>query len=165
MALARLRNVDVLEMIASVISNLVEGEFMQLRNSGKCLGNQSLPKKYKSSDVETHPDFKYYIEKTFLKTASLIAKACRASAILGNASLEASDAAYNYGRNFGIAFQLVDDMLDFVVSQDQFGKPVNADLSLGLATAPVLFAAQQFPELLPMISRKFNQPNDASIVY
>ena len=55
--------------------------------------------------------------------------------------------AFQYGRNIGIAFQLVDDLLDFIVSADQLGKPAAADLKLGLATAPVLFAAEMFPEL------------------
>ena len=50
--------------------------------------------------------------------------------------------AFQYGRNIGIAFQLVDDLLDFIVSADQLGKPAAADLKLGLATAP-----EMFPEL------------------
>ena len=50
--------------------------------------------------------------------------------------------AYQYGRNVGLAFQLVDDMLDFISSEQMLGKPAAADLKLGLATAPVLFAAQ-----------------------
>merc|ERR1712098_246587 len=64
------------------------------------------------------------------------------------------------GRNIGIAFQLVDDLLDFVVSADQLGKPAAADMKLGLATAPVLFASQQFPVLNDMIARRFSQPGD-----
>jgi decaprenyl-diphosphate synthase subunit 1 len=50
---------------------------------------------------------------------------------------------------------LVDDLLDFVSSADQLGKPAAADLELGLATAPVLFATKQFPELETMINRRF----------
>lgn len=53
-------------------------------------------------------------------------------------------------------------MLDFVVTENEFGKPVNADLSLGLATAPVLYAANEFPELLPLIERKFSQDGDVA---
>ena len=71
-----------------------------------------------------------------------------------------AEAAYNYGRNIGIAFQLVDDLLDFVASSAQLGKPAAADLKLGLATAPVLFATTKFPELEDMIARRFNQPGD-----
>ncbi len=51
-------------------------------------------------------------------------------------------------------------MLDFVVSSDIFGKPVNADLNLGLATAPVLYAALEYPELWEMIDRSFKGKGD-----
>jgi hexaprenyl-diphosphate synthase len=59
---------------------------------------------------------------------------------------------------------LVDDVLDFVVTQDEFGKPVNADLSLGLATAPVLYASEQYPELNPLIERNFKESGDVELV-
>ena len=65
-----------------------------------------------------------------------------------------------YGRNVGIAFQLVDDLLDFVSSSEMLGKPSAADLKLGLATAPVLFASKKYPELEDMIARRFNQKGD-----
>jgi geranylgeranyl pyrophosphate synthase len=55
--------------------------------------------------------------------------------------------------------------LDFVVTQDEFGKPVNADLSLGLATAPVLYASQEFPELNELIKRNFKNDGDVEIVF
>merc|ERR1712107_82667 len=71
---------------------------------------------------------------------------------MGNAVLAGVDNslvenAFQYGGNIGIAFQLVDDLLDFTVSADQLGKPAAADLKLGLATAPVLFAAEKYPGL------------------
>ena len=71
-----------------------------------------------------------------------------------------ANAAYEYGRNVGIAFQLVDDILDFVSSSEMLGKPAAADLKLGLATAPVLFASKKYPELEDMIARRFNQKGD-----
>lgn len=54
-----------------------------------------------------------------------------------------TEVAFQYGRNIGLAFQLVDDLLDFVSSADAMGKPTAADLKLGLATAPVLFACEK----------------------
>ena len=54
-------------------------------------------------------------------------------------------------------------MLDFTVTSDQFGKPANADLSLGLATAPVLYAAEKYPELYPLIERKFSEAGDVEL--
>lgn len=52
------------------------------------------------------------------------------------------ETAFQYGKNVGLAFQLVDDLLDFVASSEALGKPTAADLKLGLATAPVLFACE-----------------------
>ena len=60
----------------------------------------------------------------------------------------------------GVAFQLIDDMLDFQGSSASLGKPALNDIRSGLATAPVLFAAEQFPALLPLIERKFEAPGD-----
>ena len=73
--------------------------------------------------------------------------------------------AFQYGRNIGIAFQLVDDLLDFIVSADQLGKPANADLKLGLATAPVLFAAEKYPQLNDLILRRFSQQGDVEMAF
>ncbi|KAK9473818.1 isoprenoid synthase domain-containing protein [Dipodascopsis tothii] len=148
-ALARLRNSEVVELMATVIANLVEGEFMQLKNTAT--------DETKAATAET---FDYYLEKTYLKTASLIAKSCRSAAVLGGAEENVVEAAYEYGRNLGLAFQLLDDMLDYTVSAADLGKPAGADLKLGLATAPALFAWQRYPELGPMIKRKFSQPGD-----
>ena len=63
--------------------------------------------------------------------------------MLAGCNQDVSQIAYEYGRNIGMAFQLVDDILDFVSSDDTMGKPTSADLKLGLATAPVLFAAEK----------------------
>lgn len=63
--------------------------------------------------------------------------------MLGGADESLSEVAFQYGRNVGLAFQLVDDLLDFVSSSETMGKPTAADLKLGLATAPVLFACEK----------------------
>lgn len=55
-------------------------------------------------------------------------------------------------------------MLDFVVSADEFGKPVNADLKLGLATAPVLYAAEKHPGMWALVDRKFSREGDVEQV-
>ncbi|KAF8945801.1 coq1 putative hexaprenyl diphosphate synthase [Haplosporangium gracile] len=155
-ALARLRNHEVTELISTVIANLVEGEFMQLRNGQVENGRN------RKGSMTT---FEYYMEKTYMKTASLISKSCRSSAVLGGATDEVCDIAYTYGKNIGLAFQLVDDMLDFTVSSDEFGKPAGADLKLGLATAPVLFAWEEYPELGKLIKRNFDQEGDVELAW
>lgn len=150
-ALARLRHPEVTELLATVIANLIEGEFLQLRNTALDEQNPAF------DDAQT---LNYYLQKTYLKTASLISKSCRAAALLGNADSQTVEAAYAYGKNLGLAFQLVDDMLDFTVSEAQLGKPAGADLELGLATAPLLFAWKANPELGELVGRKFGGEGD-----
>ncbi|KAJ6438400.1 hexaprenyl pyrophosphate synthase [Purpureocillium lavendulum] len=150
MAVARLRHAEVMELISEAIANLVEGEFMQLKNT---------------KDDEPNPEWsvdalRYYLQKSYLKTASLIAASSRAAALLGNADSQTVHAATAYGRNLGMAFQVVDDILDYTRSGRELGKPSGADLELGLATAPLLFAWKQMPELGALIGRKFKQKGD-----
>ncbi len=72
--------------------------------------------------------------------------------------------AWSYGRHLGLAFQVVDDVLDLTASSSMLGKPAHNDLRSGLATAPVLFAAEQQPALRPLIARRFKQEGDVSKV-
>jgi geranylgeranyl pyrophosphate synthase len=153
-ALARLRDPEVTELLATVIANLVEGEFMQLKNT-------ALDEKEPQWSEDT---ISYYLQKTYLKSASLISKSCRAAALLGNSAPDVVEAAYSYGRNLGLAFQLVDDMLDYTISEVELGKPAGADLELGLATAPLLFAWKERPELGKLVGRKFAGKGDVGRV-
>jgi len=151
-ALARLRDPEVTELLATVIANLVEGEFMQLKNT-------ALDEK---SPVWSEETITYYLQKTYLKSASLISKSCRAAALLGERTPEVVEAAYQYGKNLGLAFQLVDDMLDYTVNEQELGKPAGADLELGLATAPLLFAWKDNAELGLLVGRKFALEGDVA---
>ncbi|CAH1991820.1 unnamed protein product [Acanthoscelides obtectus] len=126
-----------------VVTDLVQGEFMQL-----------------GAKETENERFAHYLTKTYRKTASLKANSLKAVSVLAGADEKITDIAYQYGRNLGLAFQLVDDLLDFVSSSDTMGKPTAADLKLGLATAPVLFACEKYPELNPMIMRRFQEPGD-----
>jgi hexaprenyl-diphosphate synthase len=153
-ALARLRDPEVTELLATVIANLVEGEFMQLKNTARDEKNPTW----------TEGTVEYYLQKTYLKSASLISKSCRAAAILGGSTPEVVEASYLYGKNLGLAFQLVDDMLDYTVSEAELGKPAGADLELGLATAPLLFAWKENRSLGKLVGRKFSQPGDVQQV-
>lgn len=153
-ALARLRDPEVTELLATVIANLIEGEFMQLKNTAQDEKNP----------VWTEETLTYYLQKTYLKSASLISKSCRAAAILGQNTPEVVDAAYAYGKNLGLAFQLVDDMLDYTISGEELGKPAGADLELGLATAPLLFAWKDNKSLGKLVGRKFAQEGDVQRV-
>ncbi|XP_047741704.1 all trans-polyprenyl-diphosphate synthase PDSS1 isoform X2 [Hyalella azteca] len=143
MMLGKLDNPEVTVVLSQVLTDLVQGEFMQL-----------------GSKEKEDERFSHYLDKSFKKTASLIANSCQAVAILGGADKMVQQMCYQYGRNVGIAFQLVDDFLDFAASSNVVGKPTAVDLRLGMATAPVLFACEKFPELIPMILRRFSEPGD-----
>ncbi|KAG1786114.1 isoprenoid synthase domain-containing protein [Suillus variegatus] len=90
-----------------------------------------------------------------------MAKGARAAVVLGGCreARRGRKWPYAYGRNLGIAFQLIDDTLDFSSSTAQLGKPSFADLRLG-ATGPALYAAEEFPELEDMIERRFGKDGD-----
>ncbi|KAF8559948.1 terpenoid synthase [Imleria badia] len=148
-ALSRLGDNEVVESLASVIANLVEGEILQMKTAGARSGVDS-------------PPGGVYLQKTYLKTASLMVKGARAAVVLGGCREGEvwKEVAYAYWRNIGIAFQLVDDILDFS-SSTALGKPGSgADLRLGLATGPVLYAAEEYPELEPLIARGFKCDGD-----
>jgi hexaprenyl-diphosphate synthase len=118
-----------------------------------------------SSSSSSHDHvLEYYLRKNFFKTASLMANSCKSAALLGNYSTELVQASYEYGKHVGMAFQLVDDVLDFEGSAESLGKPALSDLQAGLATAPVLFALNDntpnASSLLEMMQRKFRQEGD-----
>ena len=105
----------------------------------------------------------YYLRKNFYKTGSLMANSCKSAALLGGYEGAVVAAGYLYGKHVGMAFQLVDDVLDFDGSSSTMGKAALADLNAGLATAPVLFAAERCPEEMDaLIERKFREEGDVA---
>jgi hexaprenyl-diphosphate synthase len=174
-ALARLRDCDVVELLSTVIEHLVRGEVIQMngghggaagadaRGAGAGGVGDASEEDVRRQRHYHQPEglFESYMAKTFFKTASLMANSCRAVTMLAGHGRQAADAAYSYGEHVGLAFQLVDDTLDFTSSASALGKPVLDDLRQGHATAPVLFALDTFPdELGPMISRRFQRAGD-----
>ncbi|VEL31985.1 unnamed protein product [Protopolystoma xenopodis] len=90
--------------------------------------------------------FQMYLNKTFRKTASLVANSCKAIALLATPKLSNGvvEISFEFGRHLGMAFQLIDDVLNFVGNHQDLGKPAKgSDMELGIATGPVLFAAQR----------------------
>ena len=112
-------------------------------------------------------EFELYLQKSYFKTASLISDACKSTALLGGYGLESSvaTACEEFGFHLGLAFQIIDDVLDFAVDSKDLGKPAGADLSLGLATAPILYATREYPELRTLIDRRFKGPGDVTTAY
>jgi octaprenyl-diphosphate synthase len=81
-------------------------------------------------------------ELAYRKTACLFSGCSRLGAVLGKQPKAAEDALAEYGRNAGLAFQLVDDLLDFTASPEKLGKPVLSDLKEGKVTLPLIFALE-----------------------
>jgi geranylgeranyl pyrophosphate synthase len=87
-----------------------------------------------------------YLRRIYAKTASLFAVAAEAAAILGEADERTITAMRFFGREVGMAFQIVDDILDFTGDEARLGKPVGSDLRQGLFTLPVLYYMEQNPD-------------------
>lgn len=92
------------------------------------------------------PDREVYFRRIFSKTASLF-EACSASpAMLVSTDKEFVEPLKTFGREFGLAFQMIDDILDFTTSQSRFGKPIGYDLRHGIITLPVICFSELYPQ-------------------
>ena len=123
--LAHLENLEVIKLISQVIKDFASGE---IRQAGTLFDTETKLEKYE--------------EKIFRKTATLMAASCRSAAVFSNVEDDVKHCMYEYGRHVGQAFQIVDDVLDFVQSEEQLGKPQGQDLKQGNLTAPAIFALQ-----------------------
>jgi geranylgeranyl pyrophosphate synthase len=88
---------------------------------------------------------KNYMNRIASKTASLLSLSAECGAILGHAPRKGITALKDYAFNIGIAFQIVDDILDYVGTTEEMGKPVGSDLREGTITLPVLFLIDRYP--------------------
>ena len=141
--LANLDNLQVVKLLSEVIRDFAEGEIIQSINR-----------------FDIHASIDSYLDKTYYKTASLMANSAKAAAVLSDANAEVAENLYDYGRNLGLAFQIVDDILDFTGSTEVLGKPAGLDLKSGKLTSPVFYALQQQPYLEVLIEREFSEPED-----
>jgi geranylgeranyl pyrophosphate synthase len=87
-----------------------------------------------------------YLNRIASKTASLLSLSSECGAILSHAPQKALTALKGYGFDIGIAFQIVDDILDYTGTTEEMGKPVGSDLREGTITLPVLFLMERFPK-------------------
>jgi len=149
-ALAKLRRTQVVREMAKSLEALVQGELMQLKSS-----------------EEERLSLEYYLTKSYCKTASLMAYSCKSAALLSDHALDSDVviAAEKFGYHFGLAFQVIDDLLDFTESSDTLGKPGLQDMALGLSTAPVLYGIADEPALRELVERKFGQEGDVVAAY
>lgn len=145
-ALASLKNTEVVSLLAKAVAHLVTGETMQMTTSSK-----------------QHCSIEYYMQKTYYKTASLISNSCKAIAVLAGQTSEVATLAYEYGKNLGLAFQLIDDVLDFTGTSASLGKGSLSDIRHGIVTAPILFAMEEFPQLHAVVAQGFDNPANVDL--
>ncbi|GJM90137.1 hypothetical protein PR202_ga06390 [Eleusine coracana subsp. coracana] len=145
-ALAALGNTEVVSLMATAVEHLVTGETMQI-----------------STSREQRRSMEYYLQKTYYKTASLISNSCKAVAILAGHTADVSVLAYEYGRNLGLAFQLIDDVLDFTGTSASLGKGSLSDIRHGIITAPMLYAMEEFPQLHDVVDQGFENPANVDL--
>jgi len=91
-----------------------------------------------------------YFQRVAQKTASLFSLATESGAVLSQAPEESIQILIEYGYNLGIAFQIVDDILDFIGTEEELGKPVGSDLDQGTLTLPAILLLKYYPEDNPV---------------
>ena len=119
------RNLRILDVLIELTQQMVEGELLQMEKLGK------------SITMDEHLDLIYR------KTACLFSVCMRLGAIVGEATPDQEERVGSYGRNLGMAFQIVDDVLDLTASEEVLGKPVASDLREGKATMAVIHAMER----------------------
>ena len=120
------RNFRVLDVLIELTQAMVEGELIQLT----CIGNADM------GEAET-------LDIARRKTARLFEASTRLAAALAGWDREQEDLLAEYGLNTGLAFQLVDDLLDFTADESRLGKPVMSDLTEGKVTLPLIYAMEK----------------------
>jgi octaprenyl-diphosphate synthase len=118
------RNFRILDALIELTQQMVEGELLQIEKLGKLI------------TLDEHFDL------IFRKTACLFSVCMRLGAILGGAAPQQEEALGKYGHDLGMAFQIVDDVLDLTASEDRLGKPVASDLREGKVTMAVIHALE-----------------------
>jgi octaprenyl-diphosphate synthase len=120
MALAE-GNLEILRLLSSVTIRMIEGEILGLEQNGR-------------ADLSLDD----YFDIVSRKTAALFGACCRIPAYLVDLPDPAATALFNYGKNLGICFQVIDDLLDFTSSTEVLGKPALSDLKEGKLTLPLI---------------------------
>src|SRR5256885_16008384 len=128
------RSLPILDILTAVTRRMTEGELLQLTQLGR-------------TDISEEQ----YFDVIARKTAYLFSACCEIGALIGGADRQTQNLLRDYGMNLGIAFQLIDDLLDFTGCEDVLGKPAGADLVEGKISLPVIFLIYREAEDRPPI--------------
>ena len=143
------RNFKILDVLIGLTQVMVEGELLQL----------TLLRKLALTEDE-------YFELSYRKTACLFSASLRLGAILGGKSEDLEMKLGAYGINLGLAFQLVDDLLDFTSSEEKLGKPIGSDLREGKVTLPLIYLLQRCrPEEAQKVARVLEERGFHSVQF
>lgn len=121
-------SIPVMKVFSQTLSTIVNGEITQLFGA-RCLVNRES-----------------YYRRIYSKTASLFETSAWAPALISSADETTIESMRSFGYNIGMAFQIIDDILDFTGDQETIGKPVGNDLKQGLITLPALYYIEGHPE-------------------
>jgi len=135
-------NLRVVRLFAQMLMNISSGQLRQLMSA-----------------YDWRQDREDYYQQISSKTASLFSTATEAGAILSEAPEEGVEALGTYGHGLGMAFQIVDDILDFIGEEEEMGKPVGSDLLQGTLTLPAILLMEQHPDD-PIIREIFQKSED-----
>jgi heptaprenyl diphosphate synthase len=128
---------EVIALVAQTVFALCDGELAEI------------------TDERVMPTEREYLERIELKTASLYAACCQGAALLADADPEIVARLGSFGTDFGLAFQITDDVLDLVGDTASFGKNVGQDLEQGMPTLPMIYALAQLDGDHADLSRRF----------
>ena len=120
-------NLPLIKLFAETLATIVNGELSQLFTGRGIISRES------------------YTTRIYAKTASLFEMTTQASAMVSPVGAETVEAMRQFGNYLGMAFQIVDDILDFTGEQERVGKPVGSDLLQGLVTLPAIYYAEAHP--------------------
>jgi octaprenyl-diphosphate synthase len=140
------RSLPILDILTAVTRRMTEGELLQLTLLGR-------------TDVSEDE----YFDVIARKTAYLFSACCEIGAVLGGATPPQQVMMRDYGMNLGIAFQLIDDLLDFTSSEHVLGKPAGADLLEGKISLPLILLLQREPGLRSQIQTVINEAAYATV--
>jgi geranylgeranyl pyrophosphate synthase len=127
-------HLPLMKLFSETLATIVNGELTQMFTSRGLINREN------------------YYKRIYAKTASLFEMTSRSAAMVSPASEETGEAMRDFGYQIGVAFQIVDDILDFMGDQNAVGKPLGSDLLNGLVTLPAIYYAEANPDDVDVIS-------------